>query len=116
MMTRILAVVGVFGLLTVSGAAAAESWSNVALIDTACSIKAKDAPDAHTKACALQCAKSGFGIIAGDGSYLKFDDNGNAKALAALQASSQNDHLRVSVTGERQGETIKVASLRIERK
>jgi hypothetical protein len=93
---------------------AAESWSNVSLIDTMCSTKAKEQPDAHTKACALQCAKSGFGIVAADGSFLKFDDNGNAKVLAALQATKKSDHLRVSVTGERQGETIKVSSVRIE--
>jgi hypothetical protein len=99
---------GLFGVEAI----AAESWSNVALIDTMCSTKAKDKPDAHTTACALQCAKSGFGIIA-DGTYLKFDDNGNAKVLAALKATKKTDHLRVSVTGERQGEIIKVASVQI---
>ena len=113
-MIRVLAAVGMAGLLAASSAAAAESWSNVSLIDTACSTKAKAKPDEHTKACALQCAKSGFGIIGADGSFLKFDDSGNAKVLAALNASKKTDHLRVSVTGERQGETIKVSSVKVD--
>jgi hypothetical protein len=113
-MMRVLAVVGSFYFLMASGIAAAETWSNVPLIDTMCATKVKEKPDAHTKACALQCEKSGFGIVASDGTYLRFDDNGNAKALAALKATKKVDHLRVSVTGERQGETIKVDSVRIE--
>jgi hypothetical protein len=113
-MMRVLAVVGSLCLLLASGVAAAENWSNVSLIDTMCSTKAKAKPDEHTKACAVQCAKSGFGIVTADGSFLKFDDNGNTKVLAALNASKKSDHLRVSVTGERQGETIKVASVKID--
>ena len=113
-MMRVLAVVGSLCLLSASGVVAAENWSNVSLIDTMCSTKAKAKPDEHTKACAVQCAKSGFGIVTADGSFLKFDDNGNAKALAALNALKKADHLRVSVTGERQGETIKVATVKID--
>jgi hypothetical protein len=113
-MMRVLAIVGSLCLLSAGGAAAAENWSNVSLIDTMCSTKAKAKPDEHTKACAVQCAKSGFGIVTADGSFLKFDDNGNAKVLAALNASKKSDHLRVSVSGERQGETIKVASVKID--
>ena len=112
-MLRVLAVIGSVCFLAASGVAAAETWSNVSLIDTMCSVNAKAKPDAHTKACALQCAKSGFGIIAPDGSYLKFDDSGNAKVLAALKATKKADHVRVSVTGERQGDTIKVSNIRI---
>jgi hypothetical protein len=113
-MMRVLAVVGSFCVLAATGVTAADNWSNVSLIDTMCSTKAKDAPDAHTTACALQCAKSGFGIVAADGTFLKFDDSGNAKVLTALKATKKADHLRVSVTGERDGETIKVSSVRIE--
>ena len=113
-MLRLAIVVGSLWFLAASGVAAAESWSNVSLIDTMCSVSAKAKPDAHTRACALQCAKSGFGILAADGSYLKFDDNGNTKVLAALKATNKADHLRVSVTGERTGDTIKVNTLRIE--
>ena len=113
-MMRVLAVVGSLCFLAATGATAAENWSNVSLIDTMCSATAKAKPDEHTKACALQCVKSGFGIVTANGTFLKFDDNGNAKALTALKATKKGDHLRVTVTGERQGETIKVSSVRIE--
>jgi hypothetical protein len=91
--------------------AAAESWSNVSIIDTQCSTKAKADPDSHTRSCALSCAKSGFGIVDKDGNYLKFDAKGNAEAIKLLQSSDKKDHLRVNVTGEKQGDVIQVQSL-----
>jgi hypothetical protein len=93
--------------------ATAETWSNVSIIDTQCSAKAKANPDAHTRDCALTCAKSGFGILDKDGNYLKFDAKGNAEAMKLLQNTSKKDHLRVSVTGEQQGEIIQVQSLKM---
>ena len=112
-MKRLLFVIGAGLLFITAGAGAAETWNDVPMIDVACSTKAKAAPDAHTKACALQCEKSGYGIIAADGAYLSFDEAGNTKAVAALKATKKADHLRVSVTGERKGDTIKVASVRL---
>lgn len=93
--------------------AAGETWNNVSIIDTQCSPKAKANPDAHSRDCALTCAKSGFGILDKDGNYLKFDAKGNAEATKLLQNSTQKDHLRVSVTGEKQGDTIQVKSLKM---
>jgi hypothetical protein len=112
-MTRLLLMVGSALLLSVVTTGAAETWSNVPLIDTRCATKAKDSPDDHTKACALQCSKNGFGILAADGTFLKLDDAGNTKVVEALKASSNTDHLRVTVAGEREGETIKVNSVRL---
>jgi len=102
-------------LLALPSFAAAETWTNVPLIDVACSAKSKVKanPDAHTRDCALACSKSGYGILTPDGTYLKFDEAGNAKALAALNASQKADHLRVTVTGELEGGTIKVTDLRL---
>jgi hypothetical protein len=94
--------------------AAPETWSHVALMDTQCATKFKDNPDKHDTKCALQCQKAGYGIYAQDGSFLKLDTAGNQKALAALKGTSQTDHLRATVTGERQGDTIKVASLKLD--
>lgn len=94
--------------------AAAETWKNVAVVDTMCSVKAKAEPDKHTTKCALTCAKSGFGILTADGSFLKFDEAGNEKAVAALKQTKKADHLRATVTGERDGDTIKVQSLSLE--
>jgi hypothetical protein len=91
----------------------AETWKNVSIIDVDCSAKVKASPDTHTRACALTCAKSGFGILTADGTYLKFDAQGNEKATAALNASHATDHLRVTVTGDRDGDVIKVKSLKM---
>ena len=91
-----------------------ETWKGVALIDTMCSAKVKDKPDSHTVSCALACERGGYGIVAADGTYLKFDAAGNKKAIAALKATKQTDHLRATVVGERDGETIKVKALSLD--
>ena len=87
MLKRIAFILAIAGALPAF--AATESWKNVSMIDTQCSQKAKADPDAHTKDCALMCAKSGFGIVDGSGNYLKFDDQGNQEAIKALQGSSK---------------------------
>ncbi|MCI0535716.1 MAG: hypothetical protein L0338_34495 [Acidobacteria bacterium] len=94
--------------------ASAETWKNVAIVDTMCSVKAKADPDKHTTKCALACAESGFGILAPDSSYLKFDDAGSQKVVAALKNTKKADRLRGTVTGERDGETIKVQSFSLD--
>ena len=91
----------------------ADTWKDVPLIDSNCSAKVKSAPDQHTRQCALSCAKSGFGVLAG-GSYLKFDDAGNAKVLTALRTTKKTDHLRATVTGKRNGESIQVESITLD--
>jgi len=93
--------------------ASAEDWSNVSIIDTQCSTKAKADPDSHTRACALTCSKSGFGILDKDGHYLKFDAQGNAEALKLLQSTAKKDHLRVNVIGTKEGDIIHVQSLKM---
>jgi hypothetical protein len=94
--------------------AAVETWTNVALVDTQCAPKVKDDPDAHTTKCALQCATHGFGVITSDGSFLRLSEAGNQKAIAALKATKNVDHLRATVTGERQGDSIRVTSLSLK--
>jgi hypothetical protein len=93
--------------------ASAEDWSNVSIIDTQCSTKAKADPDSHTRACALTCSKSGFGILDKDGHYLKFDAQGNAEALKLLQSTAKKDHLRVNVIGTKEGDITHVQSLKM---
>ncbi len=98
-------------LLCGSIAAQAESWQGAALVDNQCAAKSKADPDSHTRDCAIGCAKSGFGIITADGKYLKLDAKGNDQALAELNKTKKDDHLRVNVTGEVDGSTIKVKTL-----
>ena len=100
-------------LLALPSFAAAEDWANVSMIDTQCSTKAKANPDAHTKACALACAKSGFGIIDQDGNYLKFDAKGNQEAMKLLEDTNKTDHIRVDVSGKKDGSVIHVASVKL---
>ena len=101
-----------------------------ALLDADCSFKAElrvaNPPrlmeggmvvaEAHTKECLLkpQCEKSGFGIYTRDNKFYTFDKAGNRKAVALLRASRKNDDLEIEVTGQVQGDTIKVESLKFE--
>ncbi len=109
----VTAVLAVF-LLAVPGAAAQEvKLANVPLIDTMCSAKAAANPDAHTRACALQCESSGFGVLTDKNEFLKFDAAGNSRAVELLKASSKQDKLRVSVSGTRNGDTIAVKEIKL---
>ena len=56
---------------------------------------------------------SGFGIVTKDKQFLKFDAEGNTKIVEALKASDQKDHLRVDVSGDVQGDTLKVTSIKL---
>jgi len=71
--------------------------------------------EAHTRECALmpQCQKSGYGVYTDGNKFLKFDEAGNRKALAAIKASTRLDDLEVEVTGEVKDDTIRVTSLKI---
>ena len=115
-------------LFSASAALASAAQVQGILIDEMCSSKAEvrivSGPrleggmivaEAHTRECALMpaCQKSGYGIFTYDNKFLKFDEAGSRKALAAIRASKKEDDLKVEVTGEIQGNTIKVASLKL---
>ena len=91
----------------------AETWKNAALVDKMCSEKAavKSDPDSHSTKCAIQCQKSGYGVLTPDGKFLKFDQAGDTQMAAALKATKKTDHLRVTVNGERKGDEILVKSV-----
>jgi hypothetical protein len=110
-MKKLASVVILLGLGLLPALGAPMSYQNVPLLDVGCSKKAAANPDAHTRDCALTCAKSGFGIVTKDQHFLKFDTEGNAKILDELKASSKKDHLRVNVSGDVQGDTLKVSSV-----
>ncbi len=93
-----------------SAAAFAESFSGT-LMDENC--KGKDAAT-HTAKCAIACSKSGYGLMTADGKYMKFDESGNAKALAALKATSKEKDLKATVTGKADGDMIKVESVSLD--
>jgi len=99
--------------LGVAPAFAATSYHNVSLLDVGCSKKAAASPDAHTRSCAIMCAKSGYGILTSDNHFLKFDAKGNQEILKELKASKETDHLRVNVTGDVKGDTLTVSSVKL---
>lgn len=102
-----------FGFTAASAFAAVETYNNVPVVDSNCSAKVAANPDAHTRACALKCEASGFGIITQDKHFLKFDQAGNAEIVKALKSSDKKDHLRVDVTGDVEGGTLKVTSIKL---
>lgn len=112
-MKRIIFAMAV-GFLALPLTALAETWKSVPVVDTLCLKDAKADPDKHSRQCALQCAKGGYGLLTEEGEYITFDAAGNEKTLAALKAATKSDHLRATVEGTRQGETIEVTSITIE--
>lgn len=117
------------GLLCVCAAIAPAADIKGVLMDNMCSGKAdlrisgatgtlvggRIVAEAHTKECLLmpQCQKSGYGVYTSDNKFLKFDEAGSRKALAAIKASTRLDDFEVEVTGEIKDDTIKVAALKI---
>lgn len=73
------------------------------------------AAEAHTREClrAPACEKSGYGVYTSDRKFLLFDAAGNRKAVEALKLSKRETDIRVTVTGEIQGDTIKVVTLKL---
>jgi hypothetical protein len=101
------------GLCVMPALAAVETYKDVPVVDVNCSKKVSAEPDSHPRACALKCAASGFGIITQDKHFLKLDAEGNSKIVEALKASDKKDHLRVDVSGDVQGDTLKVTSIKL---
>jgi hypothetical protein len=90
------------------------------LMDKMCSMKAakegQKAAAMHTRQCAMMpdCEKSGYGVFTTDNKYLVFDAAGNEQAAAALKSSKRKDNLKVKVSGEVDGDTIRVVSLKLQ--
>jgi hypothetical protein len=129
-LSRLLVVMGVScGLMAATSQHTSSQEIKGILMDQMCSGKAdlrisgatglleggRIVAEAHTRECALmpQCEKSGYGIYTEDNKFLKFDEAGNRKALAAIKASTKLDDFEVEVTGDVKGDTIKVASLKL---
>ena len=92
-------------------AAAAAADFNGTVVDTMC--RAKDLAG-HDRECAIACAKSGYGLVTGEGKFLKFDESGNARTLAALKKSSKDKDLKAKVTGTLDGDVLKVQSIELQ--
>ena len=98
------------GLTLFACAALAETWTGT-VVDVMC--KNNDLAN-HTKDCALSCSKSGYGLVLADGKFIKFDERGNVKALAAIKASVKDKDLKAKVTGTLKDEVIQVEAIEID--
>ena len=107
---RLTSLLFVVAILAFGTTLHAETWTDVTMIDTLCSGKFEN-PDEHTVACALQCAKGGYGIVDAKGTFIRFDEKGDELAVAALRKAKGKDHIRVTVKGELRGEVLHVESL-----
>lgn len=90
-------------------AASGETWTGT-VVDMMC--KGKDLAS-HTAKCAVNCAKGGYGLVLADGNFVKFNEKGNAKALAALKATTKEKDLKAKVSGSLDGDVIQVDSIEI---
>jgi hypothetical protein len=87
-----------------------ESFSGT-VVDVMC--RGKDLAS-HTRECAVACAKSGFGLVTADGKFLKFNESGNARTLAALKKLAKENDLKAKVTGTVEGDVLKVEGIEFQ--
>jgi hypothetical protein len=97
-------------LIACAGLAAGETFSGT-VVDVMC--RGKDLAG-HTKECAITCSKSGYGLVTADGKFLKFDESGNARTLAALKKATKEKDLKIKVTGTMEGDVIKVEAVELQ--
>ena len=111
---------GLAGLLLSLGCVASAAEVHGILMDKMCSMtavtKGQSFATSHDTKCALEasCLKSGYGVFTSDNKFIALDAAGNKKAAAALKATKKTDNLMVTVDGEVTGDTIKVASLKLD--
>ena len=103
-------------LLSTNLTFAADTTKTGILLDAMCGeMSASDADDlsSHKVLCALMpnCQESGFGIVV-EGTFLKFGDAGDEKALAFLKGTQKKSAVKIAVTGEFSGDNVKVATIK----
>ena len=106
-------VVVLLALSAVPALAATESFHDVPVVDSKCAAKVASNPDEHTRACAMACSSSGFVVVTPEKKILKLDAAGNAALSQELKASTKKDHLRADVSGDVEGDTLKVKSIKL---
>jgi hypothetical protein len=128
MATRGLKTLLVAAVMVASASALSAAEIQGVLMDRKCSATAEEhlvpgvglqggrtVAEAHLRECALmpECQKSGYGVYTDDNKFLAFDEAGNRMALSAIKASKKVDDLEVDVTGDIDGDTIKVKTLKL---
>jgi hypothetical protein len=67
----------------------------------------------HDRSCSLMknYQRSAYGLITDDNKLYKLDDSGNHRILQLLRDQPDKDNLKVVVSGDLQGNTIKVTNI-----
>lgn len=97
-------------LVILAPLAAADSFSGT-VVDVMC--RGKDLAG-HTRECALACSKSGYALVTADGKFLKFDEAGNARALAMLKKLNKDKDLKANVSGTLTGDVLQVEGIQFQ--
>ena len=89
------------------------------LSDAACSaIKARKPGFAakHSVACMRmgRCEASGYGVLTNDNQFIKFDKEGNEKALKFLGDVTKQTDIKVAVTGVVTGDQMTVSKIELQ--
>jgi len=89
------------------------------LLDKACAGEDGKKPGfaaKHQKSCLQMkvCAQSGYGVMTEDLKYYTFDKGGNVLAGKMIASLKKTDEIKIVVTGDLQGETIKVTKLALQ--
>lgn len=92
-------------------AGAAEEKISGVLVDDHCAAKFKDeaAASKHPAKCAAKCSKDGSMVLFSGEKQLKLDEKGQELAKAYIQKDGAKTH--VTITGEKEGDEIKVMSI-----
>ena len=105
---KLFAIVTAF--VFVPAIAMAETWIGT-IVDVMC--KGRDLAS-HTRECAVTCAKGGYGLVLGDGKFVKLNEAGNAKTLGLLKKLNKEKDLKAKISGKLQGEVIQVDTIEFQ--
>ncbi len=109
-MKRLSIVVMVVLALATLGVAGEKSTVNGFLMDKSCGAKPERAAN-HSKSCTEKCAGSGLGVVA-EGKFIAFDETGNQLGADLLKNTKQTKGIKVTVEGTREGDVLKVSSIK----
>ncbi len=89
------------------------------LVDVACSARSRrkaDPPIVHSRMCMQMpsCSESGYGLLTEDKQFIRFDEESNQKVKKLLSETSKENDFRITVTGSREGETIKISKIELQ--
>ena len=120
-MQRVISSVMVVALVAAMAAAGGKKQTlSGHLVDILCSSEHASEGEAfgakHSKECLQMpdCVQSGYAVLTADKQVIKFDAKGNEETRKQLASLAKQKDIRVSVTGRVEGDTIQVASLRME--